>query len=383
MQSRIPLALQSVFLASNRGDEVKEAPPEKVASKVYTTRREGGGRWFGLRRVDPNRKSLKSRRNLFTRLCSSSALTEVKVDYNGNAPKPISPHNYLESLLLSRGYTCQPVQAKECAYFNESTPLIEASYGTYMVEAVRSNRADLLHALLDCGLSPNAANSHGESIVHLACRLGLTEVLRELLEFGCRLQVSDESGRTPLHEACWALEPNLEVVEMILDAEWEMLLVADTRGFVPLAYVRQENWSMFTRFLMRKKNTYWPDKLFESPDQKRVPSLLTQKPNSHPIRCATSQLTVQMARLVSSGRMSPAEVDLLVKDDTEWGESEDDDSSSSDDEEEDDEEEEQTYCTGATDDDDDSDEDDSCISFDEGEMAELLASIGTAGPVSW
>lgn len=378
------MALQSVFLASNRGDDVKQAPPEKVASKIYTNRRGGGGRWFGLRRVDPNRKSLKGMKNLFSRLCHSSVLTEVKVNGNENDPKPISPHHYLESLLLSRGYTCQPVQAKECAYFNKSSPLIEASYGTYMVEAVRSNRADILHALLDCGLSPNAANSHGDSIVHLACRLGLTDVLRELLEFGCRLQVSDEGGRTPLHEACWALEPNMEVVEMILNAEWEMLLVADTRGFVPLAYVRQENWPLFTRFLMRKKNTYWPDKLFVTPDQKRVPGLLTQKPNSQPIRCATSQLTVQMARLVSSGRMSPAEADMLVKDDKKWGDSDNDDSSSSDDENGE-EEEQMTHYTGATDDDDsdDDDDDDSCFSFDEGEMAELLASIGTAGPVSW
>ena len=34
--SRIPLVLQAVFLASNRGKEVTKAPPDKVASKTYT-----------------------------------------------------------------------------------------------------------------------------------------------------------------------------------------------------------------------------------------------------------------------------------------------------------------------------------------------------------
>jgi hypothetical protein len=34
--SRIPLGLQAVFLASNRGKEVTKPPPEKAASKTFT-----------------------------------------------------------------------------------------------------------------------------------------------------------------------------------------------------------------------------------------------------------------------------------------------------------------------------------------------------------
>ena len=33
--SRIPLSLQAVFLASNRGKDVQKPPPEKVAHKTY------------------------------------------------------------------------------------------------------------------------------------------------------------------------------------------------------------------------------------------------------------------------------------------------------------------------------------------------------------
>ena len=34
-QGRIPVALQAVFLASNRGKEVHKPPPEKAANKVF------------------------------------------------------------------------------------------------------------------------------------------------------------------------------------------------------------------------------------------------------------------------------------------------------------------------------------------------------------
>jgi hypothetical protein len=35
-KSRIPMALQSIFLASNRGKEVHVAPPQQIAMKTFT-----------------------------------------------------------------------------------------------------------------------------------------------------------------------------------------------------------------------------------------------------------------------------------------------------------------------------------------------------------
>jgi hypothetical protein len=35
-KSRIPMALQSIFLASNRGKEVHVAPPSQIACKTFT-----------------------------------------------------------------------------------------------------------------------------------------------------------------------------------------------------------------------------------------------------------------------------------------------------------------------------------------------------------
>ena len=52
--SRIPLALQAVFLASNRGKEVHQPPPDKSASKVFF------GNWLFQRRGNGKQKEAVS-----------------------------------------------------------------------------------------------------------------------------------------------------------------------------------------------------------------------------------------------------------------------------------------------------------------------------------
>eukprot|EP00977_Amphora_coffeiformis_P024980 scaffold17818_cov199-Amphora_coffeaeformis.AAC.4 len=380
-RSRIPLALQSVFLAANQGHEVELPPPDSSACKVYK-HKSASRRWFGLgrrfsmkkespdssnhsseslARKNPGKGSKNPNKKKVTTNVPRTPAQVVELD-NAFIPKPVKPHSYLESLLQSRGYPIKTVKATECAYHNKATPLQEASYGTAMVGAIRGNDVKKLRELLEIGLSPNACNMHKESIVHLACRSGFTEILKILLQYGCKLQVCDDNGRTPLHEACWSADLNFDVVEMIIKVDWQMLLVTDSRGFVPLSYVREQNYSAFTKFLVKTKNSFLPDKLFG--DDKSKTSLLTQNFNA---QCVVARpISVQMARLVAQGKMSPEEVELLSKGD-DGEEMVDSDSESSDDE----------------DDDDDDASQDSDFSFDEQEMAELLRSIGTVQPVAW
>ena len=143
--------------------------------------------------------------------------------------------------------------------------------------------------------------------------------------------------------------------------------------------MRQDNWTPFTLFLSRNKDTYWPDKLFgRTPESalKDTAALMLQKPNTQ--ATPKHELSIQMARLLAHGKMSPEEVEFLTRPDTvKMSDSDDDNASSSGNDNDDDDD----------DDDDDSEDDDdsveSEISFDEQEMAELLASIGTTAPVAW
>lgn len=425
---RIPVTLQSVIVSSNRGRHVKKPPPESVAYKVYTRR------WFGLRRVDakfdvpesslgnntpglpgsPRRAPMSPRGKVSPR--NNLVLSPRHINTSNNRPpsmpllqdvfvaKPIAPQTYLKSLLQSRGYSTTAVKATECAYYNKVTQLQQASYGSFMVEVIRANDVAILRELLEVGLSPNASNAHSESIVHLACRMGFVDIVKTLLDFDCRLQISDDAGRTPLHEACWSATPCFDIVERILAADRYMLLVADARGRLPLNYVREENWSAFTRFLMKKKDDLFPDKLFgetSSPSsssssannnrkkQNFVNNLWREKPNSSLIRHPKKHISIQMARLVAQGRMSPAEVEFLTKGVKhvrplhQSDEEEEKLDSEADFADEDDDEEDEAEDDETNDDEEDDSSNGSCISFDEQEMADLLVSIGSIGPVNW
>ena len=60
-EQRIPVALQAVFLASNRGKEVNEPPPDCVASKTFAPRRSIWKKMKSKRfLLSPRRKSMSS-----------------------------------------------------------------------------------------------------------------------------------------------------------------------------------------------------------------------------------------------------------------------------------------------------------------------------------
>jgi hypothetical protein len=66
------------------------------------------------------------------------------------------------------------------------------------------------------------------------------------------LQVRDDYGRNPMHDACWNAQPNFEVVDMILDICPDLLYIKDRRGFTPLAYARKEDWGKWKSYFSKK-----------------------------------------------------------------------------------------------------------------------------------
>ena len=85
------------------------------------------------------------------------------------------------------------------------------------VAAVRGSDVKRLRQLALEGRHMNACNKYGESIVHMACRRGDLEVLTFLVSTGAILDVADDFGRTPLHDACWTPEPRFDVVTFLLN----------------------------------------------------------------------------------------------------------------------------------------------------------------------
>jgi hypothetical protein len=262
------------------------------------------------------------------------------------------------------------------AYYNKPTRLQIASYGTYTVDLVKSGKHQELQAALASGLSSNPCNEHGESLLHNVCRCADSELFLVMLEAGCDVQVSDDCGRTPLHDACWAAQPSFAIVEKLLERDIGLLYMADGRGSLPLSYVRRQNWSAWLQFFALKKDVYWP----KATGVPLPPPLALQQPHTRPVPSPTQPLTLELAGMVANGRMTPAR--MLLDDDDGGDEgsgtsyeddissSVDDDSSSFNDEEED--------PNG-------SDDDHSSAMWDEAEMNRILhnLTLRERRPLDW
>jgi Ankyrin repeats (many copies) len=332
--SRIPASLQAVFLASNRGADVSRPPPQRSAFKMFGSPK----MWFGkadnsdpaevvkrgmkkkstkkislpINRTSVHANAKKSSSTKDENMKNDSIPTNISVPIPVKRRTPLSrltPQQYLESLLRSRGYSVQCYDVLTTSYYNKPSPIQEASYGVYIVDVVRRNDSQTLESLLALGLSPNACNCYGESLVHLACRRGNFQSLQTMIDMNCNIQVSDDYGRTPLHDLCWAAEPSFQSAAILLEIDSRMLFMKDCRGSSPLAYTRQEHWADWIKFLESRKDEYWPK---QGHDFKQGPPPLADKDaDSQPIPDPENALCLRLATLVASGKMSIEETKLL------------------------------------------------------------------------
>jgi hypothetical protein len=396
-QSRIPATLQAVFLASNRGKTVEGPPPEQVANRTFFRH------WFLQKQTKSSKKdsSMKVKKNKRDDISSNpvqgseTSMNTLFVKYltfrknvilesKSQLPIPlkeleegptVSPQAFLDTMISARGYSTARFETLHTAYYNMPTPLQQASYDVYLIEVVKKGGIETLRSLMKSGISPNPCNKFGESLLHTVCRLGNVDALRVMLECGTSLQVSDDYGRTPLHDACWAVKPALTVVDVILSHDPNLLYLEDSRGALPLSYIRREHWCAWIPYFRARKDMYWPDLSGHGmpPREQSPPALFMERPFSAPLPDPANALTCELAKLVASRQMLPGEAQFLkysmmeeegsYRSDTESEafEGSDDDESGSDSELDSDEFDE--------------DEDGSYYSLEEDEMADILSTL--------
>ena len=189
------------------------------------------------------------------------------------------------------------------------------SYGVALTRAVRSSDITTVCSLLAAGLHPNACNQFGESIVHAACRRDDFAMLNALIiESQSSVQVSDDFGRTPLHDACWTSSPNFDSIRLLLDQDPWLLCIKDCRGSTPLGYVRKAHWDQWIGFLGAVADRYWPT-LTGQQDQvcvDKVPPLATVEPNSNLLpdpKPQGNELNLDVIELLANGDMTPQEIE--------------------------------------------------------------------------
>lgn len=175
-----------------------------------------------------------------------------------------NPDTHLRTILKELG-VC-PVKTHSALdlkdFFHETTEENITSYGTDVIAAVCQEDIATLRKMQLEGRLLQCCNRFGESIVHMACRRGAEKVVRFLLEeAGVDYRLRDDYGRTPLHDACWTREPEIDLVKMLITRCPDLLLVTDKRGFTPLSYARKDHWGIWCEFLELNRDLLVPSEL--------------------------------------------------------------------------------------------------------------------------
>jgi len=174
-----------------------------------------------------------------------------------DAPVEVRPMDVVVSALRSRGDSSEvlPSGDMEPGYFVEVTEM----YVQDAVDAIRGNDVACLRRLREDGRVLDCGNGFGETLMHMACRRSDVGVISMLLTEGrASLRVRDDFGRTPFHDACWRTEPDLDILDLLLDNAPELLMLSDKRGHTPLDYSRRQHWGMLVSFLEGRKGKFRP-----------------------------------------------------------------------------------------------------------------------------
>lgn len=138
-------------------------------------------------------------------------------------------------------------------FFLPPTPEEIDAYKHDAITAVRTENLEALKRFHAESRPLKCSNRFGGSILHLACRKGSLQAAQYLVEeANVPLQVCDDYGRNPLHDACWSHKPNFDLIDLILRHCPDLLYIKDKRGFTPLHHVRRELWHRWNTYFKAK-----------------------------------------------------------------------------------------------------------------------------------
>lgn len=132
--------------------------------------------------------------------------------------------------------------------------------------AIRAGDIAAIRRIREAGNSLQVANKFGESIFHATAKQGRLEVMKYLVSQGASPLVHCDTGRNPLHDACWTTSPNFAFIRWMLQRYPDLLFISDSRNFTPLDYVPRDAYPNWQEFLESHRGLLLPKFLHkESP----------------------------------------------------------------------------------------------------------------------
>ncbi|CAB9501326.1 ANK [Seminavis robusta] len=181
--------------------------------------------------------------------------------YGEHAKKMVNPREHYLAILHQMGVEAPlvPYDALE-DFFVPMTMEDRAAFDWELVQSIRDHNMGKLKRLHKAGHHMSARAQFGESIVHICARRGTPEMLRYLLEDATvSARVCCDYGRTPLHDAAWSTDAkSLKMMQILITACPDLLLIQDKRGFMPLDYIPKDRWPHCCAFLDKHKSSLMP-----------------------------------------------------------------------------------------------------------------------------
>jgi Ankyrin repeats (3 copies) len=212
-----------------------------------------------IQRMIPRVNSTGNVNNAFKGSMVHSVQTKSPIDIRdtrsiADLTKPV---DFLLSILESNGITTTDLTNNDELNSTYVKGCV-TGYTLALTSAIRSCNVQALRALKENGKQTTfqCCNQFGESIVHAAARQGSLQVLQFLFQeahVSCRVRC--DTGRTPLHDACWTSGvPKFESIGFLLEQCPEFLLVRDKRLYTPLDYAPRDTYGVWKEFLDKKKD---------------------------------------------------------------------------------------------------------------------------------
>lgn len=178
------------------------------------------------------------------------------------------PWDYLGTLLADQGIQIAsfPYTEMDDEFFLTLEPKHFSAYDTEIAAATRNGDLETVRRRYERGGTLLSCNRFKESVVHTICRRGHAHLLNYILsETDIPIQLVDDLGRNPLHDACWTHKPNFELIKLLLDRCPDLLYISDNRGFTPLCYVGKQAWPEWCVFLHENQDMLAPQELLVEP----------------------------------------------------------------------------------------------------------------------
>lgn len=191
----------------------------------------------------------------FRRIVSS-----LPARFETNPTRKTNPQDVLHKTMRSKNMDIAIVDTLGITnFFEDPTSEEIGAYGSDVLTAIRSSNLQQLRQFVAEGRPLKCSNQFGESLLHLACRRGLVDVVAFLIkEAGVTVKVRDDYGRTPLHDACWTASPNFDLISLVVAECPRLLFMTDRRGHTPLSYARQDQWAAWVEFIQSNESLIFP-----------------------------------------------------------------------------------------------------------------------------